>query len=85
VQRISAAAGAAAGTAEDEEAQSRATRTFDEALGRFKMQHLDAAYDAARKELAEAESRGEDVSELQRQVSNLTRRKHELKRPSPSS
>jgi hypothetical protein len=64
-----------------DELSTRANRVFDDVLSRLKARHMKATMQEMRREVAEAEARGEDATDLQERLKNLTRRERELKRP----
>jgi DNA primase len=68
-----------------EELSSRANRAFNDVLSRLKARHVRATIGEIRREVAEGEARGEDVTDLQERLKNLTRRERELKRPGRSA
>ena len=68
-----------------EEVATRANRTFEEVLRRLKRRQVDAALKEVQEEQKAARERGEDTTDFDRRIQNLTRRKRELKHSDPAA
>jgi DNA primase len=68
-----------------EEPGKRANQTFEDVSRRLKGVHVEAALKALKQEQKAARERGEDTTDYDRRIQNLTRRKRELKRSDPAA
>jgi DNA primase len=68
-------------SAEHDLPHDAASRTFEGALKRLKLQHVKTALEEAKSDLAERQAHGDEIEDAERRVQTLTRTFHDLKRP----